>query len=104
MSADVIDRRVHLRHPLSSGCEFHHEQSGRTFAGRSVDISSGGMLMYIPASAPLKVGQSLTLKISKLPVDKLPDLTEGPVQANVVRVDRHALLTLGHVAVGLKFA
>ena len=56
--------------------------------------------MYVPAKVPLQVGDVLRLDSgSAQPAGQ----DKQPVLASVVRLDRHALLTMGHVAVGLKF-
>ncbi len=97
------DRRLHPRKPLVAGVRFAHEPSRRDFPGRAVDVSEGGMLMYVPATVPIKVGQSLRLEIGKSPDAQSEPLSEQPVYATVVRVDRHKLIKLGHLAVGVKF-
>jgi hypothetical protein len=61
------------------------------------------MMMYIPATSPIQAGQAIRLAVGSINRPEFAELGEKPVDATVVRVDRHSLLTLGHVAVGLKF-
>lgn len=61
-------------------------------------------MMYIPATSPIQAGQAIRLSVGRISRPEFADLGEGPVDATVVRVDRHSLLTLGHVAVALKFS
>lgn len=58
--------------------------------------------MYVPAKAPLKVGDVLRLQTG-VNGPGVAGLGEKPLTATIVRMDRHALLTLGHVAVGVRF-
>jgi c-di-GMP-binding flagellar brake protein YcgR len=99
----TADRRMHPRHPLATSVQFHHAPSRRQFPGRCVDISAGGMKMYIPASTPVQPGHSVQLQMGSVNRPELAGLGAGPVSASVVRVDRHNLLANGHLAVGLRF-
>ena len=98
-----VDRRQYQRHPLSTTVAFYHGPSQREFPGRSVDISTGGMLMYVPAATPVQPGQPIRLTIG----GGRPEFAvsgDKPVDATIVRVDRHKLLSMGHIAVGVRFA
>ena len=92
------DRRRHRRQPLSAGVQFHHGPSSRDFPGRCVDVSDNGMLLYVPAATPVQAGQAIRLRIGGT------EQSDQPVQATIVRVDRHRLLSMGYVAVGIEFA
>jgi len=96
------DRRQHVRRPLAVSVQFHHAPSRREYPGRCVDVSEGGMLMYVPAATPVKAGHAIRVAIPPTS----PGQTDNgyqPVEATVVRVDRHAMLSMGHLAVGVKF-
>ena len=95
------ERRRHQRYPLATSVQFFHAKSQRDFPGRSVDVSDGGMLMFVPATVPLHAGQNIRLNASALPART--DHTPGQRDATVVRVDRNALLSAGHIAVGVQF-
>jgi len=97
------DRRRHARHPLPTSVRFSHGPSRREFPGRCVDISKGGMLMYVPASAPVKPGDSIRLTLASVSRPEFADVGGRPVDASIVRADRKAMLSLGNIAVGLKF-
>lgn len=99
----IQERRKHARHPLCMGLRFHHPQSQREFPGRTVDISQSGLLMYVPARTPLKVGDALELNLGSMPRPEYATLGANPVQATVVRVARETLLATGQIAVGVKF-
>lgn len=103
-AAPSVDRRQHRRHPMAVGVRFHHSQSQRDFPARCVDVSRGGMLMYVPAAAPLKPGHAVRLTVGDDVREEFAYLSEKPIDAAVVRVDREKLLQLGHLAVGVKFA
>ena len=102
-AAPTIDRRRHVRHPLPTSVEFLHESSAQNYVGRRVDLSDGGLLMYVPARVPIQVGDVVRLKARAGGQPELADSGEPPLKATIVRVDRHSLLTMGHVAVGVKF-
>jgi len=97
------DRRKHLRHPLATTVQFFHGPSRREYPARSVDISQGGMLMYLPASVPVARGQGIRLTIGSHGRPELAELSNRPLAATVVRVDRRRLLELGHLPVGVRF-
>lgn len=97
----MVNRRQHVRRPQPASLEFSHDNSGQNYVGRCVDYSEGGLLMYVPARVPLQVDQVVRLTPKG---EGLPDISSGKtVDATVVRVDRRCLLTMGHVAVGVKF-
>lgn len=60
--------------------------------------------MYVPAAAPVQAGHAIQLAMPKGAADDVAPDGYAPVEATVVRVDRHSLLSMGHVAVGVKFA
>ena len=101
--APAIERRKHARHPLPTRVQFHHEASRRDFPARCVDISGGGMLMFVPTAAPLKAGDSLRLTLGAVSRPEFSELGDGPMDASVVRVDRQALLRAGQLAVAVRF-
>ena len=103
-AAPTAERRMHQRHPLSTTVQFYHGPSQRDFPGRCVDISAGGMLLYVPAATPLQVGHPIRMQLSAVNRPEFPVTSDQPIDATVVRVERQKLLTSGHIAVGVKFA
>jgi len=97
------DRRRHVRYPMATTVQFYHGPSRREFPARTVDISSGGLLMYIPASVPVAPGQPIRLTIGCHNRPELAGLGDHPLDATIVRVDRHKMLSLGHLPVGVRF-
>ncbi|MFW6062456.1 MAG: PilZ domain-containing protein [Planctomycetota bacterium] len=102
-SSPATERRQFTRHPLVTSVEFYHAPSKREFPGRTVDISRGGMRMYVPATAPVHPGQCVRLQAGTLGETEAGDFGEGKLDATIVRVDRRDLLDHGHIAVALKF-
>jgi len=98
------ERRKHQRYPLATSVEFHHGLSQRSFPARCVDISAGGMLMYVPAATPVQPGHPVRVTVGSVSRPEFAGLSERPVDATIVRVNRQALLSAGHLAVGLRFA
>jgi len=80
-----------------------HLASRRQFPARAVDASAGGMLMYVPAATPVKVGQAIRLAINGVVPPDLAGLAGADLPAIIRRVDRHALLNIGHLAIGVEF-
>jgi len=99
-----VERRRHPRHPMATSVEFFHGPSRRSFPGRSVDLSAGGMLMYVPATTPVQPGQPIRLSMGSIDRPEFSGLGDGPIDATIVRVDRMPLLSKGHIAVGVRFA
>ena len=97
------DRREHQRYPLATSVQFYHGPSQREFPARSIDISAGGMLMYVPAATPVQPGQAIRLKVGGIGRPEFAGLDENPVDATVIRVNRRALLAGGYLAVGVRF-
>ncbi len=101
--APSVDRRKHPRHPLATGVQFYHGPSQREFPGRCVDVSEGGMLMYVQPTTPIKPGDITRVALGSAGRPEYASFGQRPVDATVVRVDRNSLLTLGHIPVGVKF-
>jgi c-di-GMP-binding flagellar brake protein YcgR len=99
-----VERRQHQRHPLATGVQFYHGPTQREFPARCVDISAGGMLMYVPVTIPVQPGQPIRLTVGGGTRPEFAVMTERPLNATIVRVDRRKLLSAGHIAVGVKFA
>ena len=97
------DRRQHARHPLATTVQFVHGPSRREYPARSVDVSHGGMLIYVPASVPIARGQSIQVTIGSHGRPELSELSNRPLTATVVRVDRKKMMQLGHLPVGIRF-
>ena len=102
-SPQDTERRKHARYPLNTGLHFYHEPTKRDVPGRCEDISQGGLKMFVPAKTPVKAGDSLQVRVGALDRPEFALLSDQPVDASVVRVDRQALLSRGHLAVGVKF-
>jgi len=98
------DRRQHVRYPMATTVEFFHGPSRRQFRARTVDISAGGVLMYVPAGAPVAPGHPIKLTIGSHSRPELAGLSSKPLDATIVRVDRHRMLLQGHLPVGVRFA
>jgi c-di-GMP-binding flagellar brake protein YcgR len=97
------DRRVHRRRPAPASVRVEHLASHRQFPARAVDASAGGMLMYVPATTPVKVGQTIRLAINDVAPPDLAGLAGADLPATIRRVDRHALINVGHLAIGVEF-
>ena len=98
------ERRKHPRHPLSTSVQLLHGPSGRELPGRCENISAGGLLMHVPATSPVRPGQTVRLNVGSINRPEFERLGEGPVDATIVRVDRNALLAGGHLAIGGRFS
>ena len=103
MCAAAPEHRRSRRYPLSANVQVRHEPSGRDFPARSVDISEGGLLMYVSPAAPVKAGQPIRVKIGAIARPQFASLGDREIKATVARVDRDKLLSIGQVAVGIAF-
>lgn len=102
-SNSVVERRQYVRHPLATSIQFEHESSHREYPGRCMDVSRGGLLMYVPVSTPLQVGHAVRVRVGSVNRPEFSGLSEKPTDATIVRVDRHGTLTHGQLAVGVRF-
>lgn len=100
----AVDRRQHVRQPLALSVRFEHLPSRREFKARCVDISRGGLLMYIPATVPVQVGHPIRLTLNGIGKPEFRDLADRTIEVQVVHVDRHTLIPMGHLAIGVRFA
>jgi|GEM_PF-1295875 len=101
-STTCNERRRHARYPMSTSLQFHHGPSKRQVPGRSVDVSESGMLMYIPATTPVRTGQAVYVNLAG--IAGRPPAGAGPVQATIVRVDRADMTSKGYLGIGVRFA
>jgi hypothetical protein len=102
--APPAERRAYPRYPLATSVQFYHGPSQRDFPGRCVDISVGGLLMYVPATTPVQPGQPVRIAVGGLNRPEFAPLGQKPMNGTIVRVNRAALLSEGHLAVGVRFA
>jgi len=86
---------------MATGLQFHHGPSRRQVPARSVDVSESGMLMYVPATTPVRTGQAVYVNMAG--VGPMASSRE-PLQATIVRVDRADMTSKGYLGVGLRFA
>ncbi len=96
------ERRTYKRHPLSTNIAFFHGPSQRDFPGQCVNVSSGGMLMYVPPNAPVQVGHPIRLATASVPRPEFAGLGGSSVDATVTRVDRGKYLS-GQLGVAIRF-
>ena len=98
------DRRQHVRYPLATTVQFYHCPSRREFPARSIDMSAGGILLYVPAGTPVASGQPIQLKLGVHGRPEFAPLSDAPLDGTVVRVDRKRMLDMGHLPVGVRFS
>ncbi|MBN1943119.1 MAG: PilZ domain-containing protein [Phycisphaerae bacterium] len=103
----IQERRRHRRHAYSTNLRFRRED-GKALPARSVDISSGGMLLNVLAHQDLSVGQTITLDLDADDVlDVLPDVylpSSHVLQAAIVRIERGRLSSNGYMSIAVEFA
>jgi len=97
------ERRRHRRHPLPTSIQFYHGPSQRDYPGRCVNVSSGGMLMYVPPNVPIQVGHPIRLSTASMHRPEFAGLCGESVDATVTRVDRGKYLS-GQLGVAVRFA
>ena len=100
----TAERRRHVRRPLSSKVRLFHVPTGRYYPARSVDASEGGMLMYVPVTAPVAPGQAVQVHLEQVQRADLDYLPCEAVDATIVRVDRPRMLGTGHLPIGVEFS
>ena len=101
--ARSAERRRATRYTVGTRIQFYHDPTQRDFPGRTVDISSGGLLMYVPATVPVHPGQTVKVCVGTGGKPQFADLSQRPIHATIVRVDRNPLLAVGNIAVGVQF-
>ncbi len=99
-----VDRRRHPRQPMATGVQFYHPTSDREFPARTIDISESGLLMYVPASTPVRPGEPIRLKVAGVNRPEFASISKHDLDAKVVRVNRNSLLSEGYLSVGVEFS
>ena len=97
------ERRQTRRYPVAASLRLLHDPSQRNLPARSIDASTDGMFMFVPATTPVKAGQPIHVTFGQVARAELSDLSDKTLPACVVRVDRKSLLVTGHLAVGVRF-
>lgn len=99
-----LERRASLRVALERRIIVHHSEFGRQCPGRTVNISSAGVLLRIPLSLPAAVGQSLEFELGaeQQPVDLEGESVMHRRKGTIVRVDRSDTLD-GELLVAMQF-
>ena len=100
------ERRKHTRHTYSANLRFRRDD-GKALPARSVDISSGGMLLNVLAYQDLFSGQTITLDLDADDVlDTFPDVylpCSHDLQATIVRIERGRLSSNGYMSIAVQF-
>jgi len=104
IDSPLKERRISPRYQLATGVRFVHGPSRRDFPAKCVDISKSGLLMYVPAAAPVRPGQTVRMTLGSIDLEELAGLSDTTINGTIVRVNRQALLAEGHLAVGVRFA
>jgi hypothetical protein len=103
---EIQERRRHTRHFYSTNLRFRRED-GKALPARSVDISSGGMLLNVLAYQDLFPGQTITLDLDSDDVlDTFPDVYLPcchVLQASIVRIERGRLSSNGYMSIAVEF-
>ena len=103
-SRQTKNRRNYERHPYSADLHFLHSTSNQYFPCRSVDVSTSGMLLQIPARSPVQVGNAIQLHVEPTGQPEWAIIDNQSIPAKIVRIDRAPLLTNGHISIGVQFA
>jgi hypothetical protein len=104
----VQEKRRYTRHEYSGNLRFQRCSGGKLMPARSVNVSSGGMLLNVLAGEGLYEGQLILLDLpahyARLAPDdvKLPFLQSVP--ATIVRIERGDLKTNGYMSIGVRFS
>jgi len=102
----IQERRRYTRYAYSTNLRFRRED-GRALPARSVDISSGGMLLNVLAYQDLVPGQTVTLDIDSDDVlDTFPDVylpCSHVLQATIIRIERGRLSSNGYMSIAVEF-
>ena len=101
-STTCNERRQHARYPMSTSLQLHHGPSKREVPARSIDVSESGILMYVPATTPVRAGQAVYVNLAG--VRGKPMAGARPVQGTIVRVDREQMTSKGYLGIGIRFA
>jgi len=100
---EQTDRRQHVRYPLATAVEFYHGPSRRKYPARSMDVSNGGILMFVPVGTPVSPGQPVRLTLGTHDRPEFGKLGERPLDGTIVRVAREGMLDSDHLPVGVRF-
>ena len=103
MVSNPVERRSQPRVAVRAASRLVHDASGRGFPCQCTEISAGGARLAAPATMPVRPGHTVRLSGVAAATDGIADLGDGDLTAVVVRVDREALFTAGHIVLAVRF-
>ena len=83
--------------------QFYHGPTRREYPGRTVNISTGGMLMYVPVSVPVAPGHPIRVSLGSQARPEFSGLGGEPRDATIVRVERKEIASVGYLPVAVCF-
>ncbi len=98
------ERRQYQRYPIVTGLHFYHGPSDCEIPARVVNISDGGVLVFVATTARVRAGHPIRMDMGWFPHPKLVCPGRHYVAGTIVRVDRSAQRSTGQMEVGIRFA
>ena len=100
----LIDHRSETRTDLAWPISVWLPEANRFFNGRSSNISSGGVLVRIPATTPLRTGHIVELNFPRtMTLAKRKGCFARIKSGRVVRIERSELLDDATIGIGIVF-
>jgi hypothetical protein len=100
----VSEQRKNTRTQVAWPVSVWLPEANRFFNGRSTNISSGGVLVRVPATTPLRAGHVIELNFPRtMALAKRKGSFARIKSGRVVRVERGELLDDATIAIGIVF-
>ena len=100
----AAEQRKTTRTPVAWPVSVWLPEANRFFNGRSSNISSGGVLVRIPATTPLRTGHVIELNFPRtMALAKRKGSFARIKTGRVVRIERSELLDDATIAIGIVF-
>jgi hypothetical protein len=100
----VVEQRKNTRTPVAWPVSVWLPEANRFFNGRSTNISSGGVLVRVPATTPLRAGHVVELNFPRtMALAKRKGSFARIKSGRVVRVERGELLDDATIGIGIVF-
>jgi hypothetical protein len=100
----VVEQRKNTRTQVAWPVSVWLPEANRFFNGRSTNISSGGVLVRIPATTPLRAGHIVELNFPRtMALAKRKGSFARIKSGRVVRVERGELLDDATIGIGIVF-
>jgi hypothetical protein len=104
MESTVVEQRQEIRQDLNWPVSVWLPEANRFFNGKSVNVSKGGALLYVPMTTPVQEGNELEVNFPRtMTLAQQKGQYARIKHAKVLRVEREQILKAGTIGIAVQF-